>query len=265
MEGIPQVLVFDTAFHQTMPEEAYTYALPKELCEKHHIRRYGFHGTSHRYVTGEMLKLLDMPKEETRIVTCHLGNGSSVAAVKGGKVMDTTMGFTPLAGTIMGTRCGSIDPAIVPFLMEKENISASEMNNFLNKQCGFLGVSGISSDCRDLTEAMEQGDHGATLAMKMFGYHVKKYIGSFAAVMGGLDAVVFTAGIGENTPIIRQMATEGLEFLGLKLDQKLNENVPRPIRTTCISTPDSKVKVYVIPTNEELMIASDAERIASGK
>ena len=265
MPGIPQILVFDTAFHQTMPEEAYTYAIPKELIEKHKIRRYGFHGTSHRYVSGEMLKLLDKPAEDTKIVTCHLGNGSSISAVKGGKVMDTTMGFTPLAGTIMGTRCGSIDPAIVPFLMEKENIPASEMSNFMNKKCGFLGVSGVSSDCRDIAAARDAGNKDAALAMKILCYQIKKYIGSFAAAMGGLDAVVFTAGIGEKTPEIREGGTKGLEFLGIEIDPEINNNIPRPIATTCISKPGSKVKVYVIPTNEELVIARDAERLASKK
>ncbi len=265
MPGIPQVLVFDTAFHQTMPEEAYTYAIEKTIAEKYHIRRYGFHGTSHRYVSAEMAKLLDKPLEETKIVTCHLGNGSSITAVKGGKVMDTTMGFTPLPGTIMGTRSGDIDPAIVPFLMEKEGMSASEVSDFLNKKCGFLGVSGISSDCRDLSAAAEKGDKNAALAFKILGYQVKKYIGSYAAAMGGLDAVVFTAGIGENTAEIRALATEGLEFLGIEMDAEANANIPRPIGTTRISTEASRVKVYVIPTNEELMIASDAARLASGK
>ncbi len=265
MPGIPQILVFDTAFHQTMPEEAYTYAIQKEIAEKYHIRRYGFHGTSHRYVSAEMAKLLDKPLEEAKIVTCHLGNGSSITAVKGGKVMDTTMGFTPLPGTIMGTRSGDIDPAIVPFLMEKEGMSASEVSDFLNKKCGFLGVSGVSSDCRDLSAAAAKGDKNAALAFKILGYQVKKYIGSYAAAMGGLDAVVFTAGIGENTSEIRALGTEGLEFLGIEIDADVNNNIPRPIGTTCISKSSSKVKVYVIPTNEELMIANDAARIASGK
>ena len=263
MPSTPQVLVFDTAFHQTMPEEAYFYPIAYEYYEKYHIRRYGFHGTSHRYVTGEMLKLLDKPAEETKIVTCHLGNGSSISAVKGGKVIDTTMGFTPLDGVEMGTRCGTIDPAIVSFLMEKENMTPAQMNDFLNKKCGFLGVSGVSSDCRDITAAMEAGNHRAALAFKILGYQIKKYIGSYAAAMGGLDGIVFTAGIGENTHQIRSLACKGLEFLGVELDEEVNANVPRPIGTTLLSKKDAPVKVYLIPTNEELMIAKETAEIVS--
>ena len=264
MPNTPQVLVFDTAFHQTMPEKAYFYGVPYEMYEKYGIRRYGFHGTSHRYVSAEMLKLLDKPAEETKIVTCHLGNGSSIAAVKGGKVMDTTMGFTPLDGLIMGTRCGAIDPAIVPFIMEKENMTAAEVNNYLNKKSGFLGVSGVSSDCRDLCAAAKEGNKRAALAIDMLGYQIKKYIGAYAAAMGGLDAIVFTAGIGENTAIIRELACEELDFIGAVLDKDVNNNVPRPINTTCLSTKDSRVKIYLIPTNEELVIASDAAAIVKG-
>jgi acetate kinase len=263
MPEVPQVLVFDTAFHQTMPEEAYFYAVPYEYYDKYKIRKYGFHGTSHRYVSAEMIKLLDKPAEETKIVTCHLGNGSSISAVKGGKVIDTTMGFTPLDGVIMGTRSGNIDPAIIPFLMEKENLSVKEINDILNKKSGFLGVSGVSSDCRDISEAMENGNERAALAMKILGYQIKKYIGAYAAAMGGLDAIVFTAGIGENTPLIREMACEGLEYLGVELDESVNNNVPRPIGTTCLSTASSKVKVYLIPTNEEYVIANDTAEIVS--
>ncbi len=263
MPGVPQVLVFDTAFHQTMPEEAYIYPVSYDMYEKYHVRRYGFHGTSHRYVSGEMIKLLDKPAEETRIITCHLGNGSSITAVKGGRVIDTSMGFTPLDGVTMGTRCGSIDPAIVPFIMEKEGYTPAQMNEYLNKKCGFLGVSGISSDCRDICEAMNKGDRRSSLALRLLCYEIKKYIGSYAAAMGGLDAIVFTAGIGENTPIVREMATDGLEFLGIKLDKDANNNVKRPITTTCLSAPDSKVKIYLIPTNEELVIANDTAEIVS--
>ncbi len=263
MPNVPQVLVFDTAFHQTMPEEAYFYAVPYEYYDKYKIRKYGFHGTSHRYVSAEMIKLLDKPAEETKIVTCHLGNGSSISAVKGGKVVDTTMGFTPLDGVIMGTRSGNIDPAIVPFLMEKENLSVKEINDILNKKSGFLGVSGISSDCRDISEAMKGGNKRAELAIKILGYQIKKYIGAYAAAMGGLDAIVFTAGIGENTPFIRELACEGLEYLGVELDTDVNNNVPRPINTTCLSKNGSKVKVYLIPTNEEYVIANDTAEIAS--
>ncbi len=263
MPEVPQVLVFDTAFHQTMPEEAYFYPIPYEYYEKYKIRKYGFHGTSHRYVSAEMIKLLDKPAEETKIVTCHLGNGSSISAVKGGKVVDTTMGFTPLDGVIMGTRSGNIDPALIPFLMEQENLSVKEINDILNKKSGFLGVSGVSSDCRGIAEAMDNGNKRAELAIKILGYQIKKYIGAYSAAMGGLDAVVFTAGIGENTPFIRAMACEGLEYLGVELDANVNENVPRPINTTCLSKPSSKVKVYLIPTNEEYVIANDTAEIVS--
>lgn len=262
MPNTPQVLVFDTAFHQTMPKEAYTYAIPTELYEKYAIRRYGFHGTSHRYVSGEMTKILGKA-EGTKIVTCHLGNGSSVSAVKDGKVIDTSMGFTPLAGVEMGTRCGDIDPAIVPFLMDKLNMDTTQINDFLNKKCGFLGVSGISSDCRDLEAAIADGNENAKLAMDILGYQIKKYIGSYAAAMGGLDAIVFTAGIGENTASIRKKALDGLEFLGVEYDPEVNEKTFGRSGTTELSTKSSKVKVYMIPTNEELVIASDTEKIVN--
>lgn len=260
MPQTPQVLVFDTAFHQTMPPEAYMYGISYDMYEKYGVRRYGFHGTSHRYVSGEMLKLLGKT-EGTKIVTCHLGNGSSISAVKDGKVMDTSMGFTPLAGVLMGTRCGDMDPAVVPFIMGKENMSADEVNAYLNKKCGLLGISGVSSDCRDVTAAIEAGNERAALAMNMLGYQIKKYIGSYAAAMGGLDAIVFTAGIGENTASIREMACQGLEYLGVEFDTEANNSVARPVKTTCLSKKDSRVKVYIIPTNEELVIASDTEAL----
>ena len=260
MPNTPQVLVFDTAFHQTMPKEAYTYAIPTELVEKYAIRRYGFHGTSHRYVSAEMTKILGKV-EGTKIVTCHLGNGSSISAVKDGKVLDTSMGFTPLAGVEMGTRCGDIDPAIVPFLMEKLDMNTTQINDFLNKKCGFLGVSGVSSDCRDLEAAIADGNENAKLAMDLLGYQIKKYIGSYAAAMGGLDAIVFTAGIGENTASIRKRALDGLEFLGVEYDADVNEKTFGRNGVTELSTKNSKVKVYMIPTNEELVIASDTEEI----
>ena len=260
MPNTPQVLVFDTAFHQTMPKEAYTYAIPTELYEKYAIRRYGFHGTSHRYVSGEMTKILGKV-EGTKIVTCHLGNGSSISAVKDGKVVDTSMGFTPLAGVEMGTRCGDIDPAIVPFLMDKLNMNTTQINDFLNKKCGFLGVSEVSSDCRDLEAAIAAGNEKAKLAMDLLGYQIKKYIGSYAAAMGGVDAIVFTAGIGENTASIRKRALEGLEFLGIEIDADVNEKTFGRNGVTELSTKNSKVKVYMIPTNEELVIASDTEEI----
>ncbi|NLK39895.1 MAG: acetate kinase [Clostridiales bacterium] len=263
MPDIPQVLVFDTAFHQTMPEEAYFYPIPYPMYEKYKIRRYGFHGTSHKYVSGEMIKLLDKPKGETKIVTCHLGNGSSIAAVKGGKVIDTSMGFTPLDGVIMGSRCGSIDPAIVAFIMEKEGFTPSEMNVFMNKKCGFLGVSELSSDCRDLTAAIAEGNRKALLAIKILGYQIKKYIGSYAAAMNGLDAVVFTAGIGENTAIVREMACRDMEFMGIDFDFEVNNGVGHATDKVCLTKPNSKVKVYLIPTNEELVIASETEKIVS--
>ena len=261
LPGTPQALVFDTAFHQTMPEEAYMYGVSYDLYEDYGIRRYGMHGTSHRFVAGEMIKLLGGKAEGTKIVTCHLGNGSSISAVKDGKCIDTTMGFTPLAGTIMGTRCGDIDPALVTYIMEKKGYSIDEVNNYLNKKCGFLGISGVSSDCRDLEAAIAEGNHRAQLAIDILKYQIKKYIGSYAAAMGGLDAVVFTAGIGENTPKIRAGALSGLEFLGIELDQEVNANTMGWTGLTKLSTDDSKVKVYMIPTNEELVIAQDTEAL----
>ncbi len=263
MPHVPQVLVFDTAFHQTMPAKAYTYPLPYEICEKYNIRRYGFHGTSHKFVSREMAKLLDKPVEETKIVTCHIGNGSSISAVKGGKVIDTTMGFTPLDGIEMGTRCGSIDPAIVTFIMKKEGLTPDEMDNFMNKKCGFLGVSGVSSDSRDIEAGILNGDKRCELAAKILAYQVKKYIGAYAAAMNGLDAVVFTAGMGENNPELRQRACEDMQFYGIEIDKELNAKTLRQSNSVKISKDGSKTAVYVIPTNEELMIASDTEDIVS--
>ena len=262
MPGKPQALVFDTAFHQTMAPEAYVYALPYEFYEKYGIRRYGMHGTSHRYVSAEMAKLLGKPVEETKIVTCHIGNGSSISAVKGGKVMDTSMGFTPLAGVEMGTRCGDIDPAIVPFIMEKEELSPAQVNDLMNKKSGFLGVSGFSSDSRDLEAAIADGPSNpnyerANLAVNILKHNIKKYIGAYAAIMNGLDAVVFTAGIGENNPHLRELVCEDLEFFGIKFDRAANDAAPHVSENTKISADDSRVAVYVIPTNEELVIAKD--------
>ncbi len=269
MPGKPQVLVFDTAFHQTMAPEAYVYALPYEYYEKYGIRRYGMHGTSHRYVSGEMAKLLNKPVEETKIVTCHIGNGSSITAVKGGKVMDTSMGFTPLAGVEMGTRCGDIDPAIVPYIMERDGLSASEINNIMNKKSGFLGVAGVS-DARDLEDAINEGPSNPNyekclLAVNILKHQLKKYIGSYAAVMNGLDAVVFTAGIGENSTMLRKMVCEDMEFFGIELDEEQNLKAFRKGDPTKISKEDSKVAVWVIPTNEELVIAKDTAAIVAGK
>ena len=262
MPGVPQVLVFDTAFHQTMPDYAYTYPLPREICEKHGIRRYGFHGTSHRFVSKIMNELLGN-KADSKIITCHIGNGSSISAVRDGKCLDTTMGFTPLEGLEMGTRCGSIDPAIVPYLMEKENIPVSEISDFMNKKCGFLGVTGKFSDSRDVEEGIKNGDERCMLAANILAYQVKKYIGSFSAAMNGVDAIVFTAGMGENNPELRERALKDMDYLGIELDLEVNAKTWRQPNIVEISKPTSKVKVYVIPTNEELMIARDTAEIAS--
>ena len=262
MPGTPQVLVFDTAFHSTMPKAAHVYGVPYEMYEKYQIRRYGAHGTSHRYVAGECIKLLNKPVEETKIITCHLGNGSSISAVKGGKCIDTSMGFTPLAGVVMGTRCGDMDPAIVPFIMEKEGFTPDEMNTFMNKKCGLLGVSGVSSDCRDVNDAIDNGNERAKLAIDILAYQIKKYIGSYTAAMNGLDAIVFTAGIGENNDSLRADVMRDMEFFGIKFDFEANKNFKRG-QVNLLSAPDSKVKVYMIPTNEELVIASDTEKLVS--
>ncbi len=263
MPDVPQVLVFDTAFHQTMPDYAYTYGISKDLAEKYNIRRYGAHGTSHRFVSGKMIDLLGGKAEGTKIVTCHIGNGSSIAAVKDGRVIDTSMGFTPLEGVIMGTRCGTVDPAIVTYLMDREGFTPAEMNDYMNKQCGFAGVSGISSDSRDIEAAILKGDKQALLTASILAYHVKKYIGSYAAAMNGLDAVVFTAGMGENNPELRERVCTDMQFFGIEIDTALNATVLRQPNIVELSTPASKVKVYVIPTDEELMIASDTRDIVS--
>ena len=259
MPNVPQVAVFDTAFHQTMPEEAYLYGIPYEYYEKYKIRRYGFHGTSHNYVSGKAAELLGKSINDIKIITCHLGNGSSVAAVKNGKVIDTTMGLTPLAGILMGTRSGDIDPAIVTFLMEKENLGIDEINAVLNKKSGVLGISGVSSDFRDLADAADKGNKRADAALKMFCYGIKKYIGSYAAAMGGVDAVVFTAGVGENDSATRKGITEGLEFLGIKIDDEKNKLRGQAID---VSAEGATVRTLVIPTDEEMMIATETERLA---
>ena len=267
MPDKPQVLVFDTAFHQSMAPEAYTYALPYELYEKYGVRRYGAHGTSHRFVAGEMCKILGKT-EGTKIVTCHIGNGSSISAVKDGKVMDTSMGFTPLAGVEMGTRCGDIDPALVPYMMEKLNLSGAEVNNLMNKKSGFLGISGFSSDSRDLENAIANGPSDphyerANLAVNILKFQLKKYIGAYSAIMNGLDAVVFTAGIGENNPHLREIVCEDMEYFGIKINKELNAKTLRQPNIVKLSTDDSKVAVYLIPTNEELVIARDTAAIVS--
>ncbi len=261
MPGVPQVLVFDTAFHQTMSKQAYMYGLPYEMYEKYHVRRYGAHGTSHRYVAAEAAKLLDKPVEETKIITCHIGNGSSISAVKGGKCIDTSMGFTPLAGILMGTRCGDIDPAIVTYIMKNEGFTPDEMSDYMNKKCGFLGLSGISSDARDIEAAILEGNERAELAATTLAYQIKRYIGAYTAAMDGVDAVIFTAGMGENNPELRERVCTDLENFGIKLDLELNAKTKVQPNNVLISTPDSKIKVYVIPTNEELVIASDTEKI----
>lgn len=261
MKGIPQVLVIDTAFHRTMPEKAYMYPVPYSIYEKYKIRRYGFHGTSHRYVSGKVIDYLGGNPEGTKIITCHIGNGSSITAIKDGRVVDTSMGFTPLDGIEMGSRCGAIDPAIVPFIMEKENISPKEMQNYMNKECGLLGVSGVSGDMRLLMAAVKEGKERAKLAYDILIYDIQKYIGGYVAALNGVDAIAFTAGIGENTPELRRDVINGLSYLGVKLDEEKNligKNLPEP---ALISTPDSKVKVYVVETDEELVIASDTRRV----
>ncbi len=256
---VPQVAVFDTAFHQTMPPVAYTYALPYEYYEKDKVRRYGFHGTSHKYVTQRAADMLGKPIESLKLISCHLGNGSSIAAVCHGKSVDTSMGFTPLAGLPMGTRSGDLDAGILEFLMNKYNMDIKEMLNVLNKKSGVQGVSGVSSDFRDLGSAAEQGNTRAALALDMFSYGVKKYIGAYAAAMGGVDAVIFTAGVGENDGQQRMAIASGLEFMGIKMDADAN-NVRG--KEAIISAIDSKVKVLLIPTNEELMIALDTAALA---
>lgn len=254
MPGVQMVAVFDTAFHQTMPSSSYIYPLPYELYEKYGIRKYGFHGTSHRYVSARAAEFLGKDMNEMKIVTCHLGNGASLAAVKNGKCIDTSMGFTPLEGLAMGTRCGDIDPAIVTFIMEKEDLDINGINNIMNKKSGVLGISGVSSDFRDIEEAAEKGNERAKLALDKFNMRVKKYIAAYAAVMGGVDTVVFTAGLGENSSSNRKEICSGLEFMGIKIDDEKN-NVRG--KDAVVSTDDSKVKVLVVPTNEELMIAKD--------
>lgn len=262
MPKVPQVLVFDTAFHTTQPKKASTYAIKYEDAEAYQIRRYGAHGTSHRFVSQEMAKLLAKPLSETKIVTCHIGNGSSVSAVMGGKCVDTSMGFTPLDGVEMGTRCGSIDPAIVPYLMKKKNLTPDEIANYMNKECGFLGVSGISSDSRDIEAAIaDRHDERATLAAEILAYQIKKYIGAYAAAMNGLDAVVFTAGMGENNPELRERVCTDMSYFGIEINRELNAKTLRQPNIVELSTPASRVKVYLIPTNEELMIARDTEAL----
>ncbi len=260
MPKTPMALVFDTSFHATMPEKAYLYGIDYEDYKNFGVRKYGFHGTSHKFVSAEAAKYLGKKPSELKIVTCHLGNGSSITAVDGGKCVDTTMGFTPLAGVLMGTRSGDIDASAVEFLARKKGMSHAEVINYLNKKCGVAGISGVSSDFRDLIAGAEQGNARCALALDMFAYQTKKFVGAFAAAMGGLDCIVFTAGIGENTPVVRAGVCEGLEFLGVKLDKAANAGKNTgAIRE--ISAKDSKVKVLVIPTNEELVIARETAEL----
>ena len=261
MPGTPMVAVFDTAFHQTMPPVAYTYALPYEYYEQDKVRRYGFHGTSHKYVAQRAAAMLGKPIEELKLISCHLGNGSSITAINGGKSVDTSMGFTPLAGLPMGTRAGDLDAGILQYLMNKHGMNIDEMLNVLNKKSGVEGVSHISSDFRDLENAEAEGNKRAELALRVFDYAVKKYIGAYAAAMGGVDAVIFTAGVGENGPETRESACAGLEFMGIKIDPEKDKVRGKEMD---VSTDDAKVRVLVIPTNEELMIAMDTAAIVKG-
>lgn len=258
---VPQAVVFDTAFHQTMPPKAYMYGIPYEDYEKYHVRKYGFHGTSHRFVSSALAEAMGKDLKDLKVVSCHLGNGSSITAVENGKSIDTSMGFTPLDGIIMGTRSGAIDASAVTFLAKKLGMNADEMSNYLNKKCGFLGVSEVSSDNREIYDAIHHGNPKAQLTADMLRYEIKKYIGSYAAVMNGLDAVIFTGGIGENSWEVREGVCTNMDFLGIKIDNELNKTVRGDLKK--ISAPDSKVEVWVIPTNEELLIARDTLALIS--
>ena len=255
MPGLPQVGVFDTAFHQTMPKKAYMYAIPYELYDKYAIRRYGFHGTSHRYVSKRVCDFLGVKPEEKKVITCHIGNGGSVAAVDGGKCIDTSMGLTPLEGVMMGTRSGDIDGGAVSFIQKKLSLDADGISNLLNKKSGLLGITGISSDMREIDAAANNGDEKAVLALDMYNYRIKKYVGAYAAAMGGVDIIVFTAGVGENQDNMREYVCKGMEWMGVKLDAEKNATIHG--EEAVISAPDSKVTVVVVPTDEELMIATD--------
>lgn len=264
MPGVPEVAVFDTSFHQTMPDYAYMYGLPYEYYEKYHIRRYGFHGTSHRFISLEAARMLGKSPEEVKIVTCHLGNGSSVAAVDRGRVLDTSMGMTPLEGLLMGTRCGSLDPAIIPFIMKKEGLDADAVDTLMNKRSGILGISGMTSDNRDIEEGAKNGNDRCRLIEDMIVYQLTKYIGAYAAAMGGVDAIVFAGGIGENNPSYRSRAIAKLGFLGATVDESKNMEAAHPSHEYDISADGARVRTLVIPTNEELMIARDTSEIVAG-
>lgn len=261
LPGKPQVAVFDTAFHQTLPEKAFLYGLPYVLYKRHKIRRYGFHGTSHFYVSNRLYSIAGLDKENSKVITIHLGNGCSMAAILNGLSQDTSMGFTPLEGLLMGTRSGDLDPSTILFIMNKEELSLSSANTLLNKHSGLMGISGVSSDMREIIQEMENGDKKAKNAFDIFCYRVKKYIGSYAAALGGVDAIVFTGGIGENAALVREHVLAGLEFLGIKLDKEANNNGPKERK---ITTKSSKTQVWVVPTNEELVIARDTIKIIFG-
>ncbi len=260
---VPEVVVFDTAFHSTMPPKAYMFPIPYEYYEKYKIRRYGFHGTSHRYVSQKCAEVMGRDIKDLKIITCHLGNGSSITAVDGGKCVDTSMGLTPLDGFMMGTRTGTLDPSVVTYIAEKEGMSPKDMDTLLNKKSGLLGISGISSDDRDVSAAADEGNPRAKLAQEMLEYEIKKFIGAYVAVLNGVDAIVFTAGIGENQPRHREKVCDELGYLGVKIDHELNNQYIHGLEGE-ISTPDSKVKVYVLCTNEEIMIARDTKAIVEG-
>lgn len=261
LPNVPQIAVFDTAFHQSMPEENFLYSLPYEYYTEHGVRKYGFHGTSHKYVTQRAAELLGRPLEDLRLISCHLGSGASIAAVAGGRSIDTTMGFTPLEGITMGTRSGSLDPALIPFLMQKTGKSAEEVLNVMNKESGVYGLSGISSDLRDIEQAAAEGNHRAEVSLKIFSNRIHGYIGQYAAEMNGVDAIIFTAGVGENSDVIRERILRGLEFMGVYWDPSLNNGARG--KELFINYPHSPVKVIIIPTNEELVIARDTVRVAN--
>ncbi|WP_256757352.1 acetate kinase [Cohnella sp. WQ 127256] len=260
---VPQAVVFDTAFHQTMPPNSYLYAIPTVLYRKHKIRRYGFHGTSHDYVSKRSAEYLGLPLDNLKLITCHIGNGASCTAILNGKSFDTSMGMTPLEGLMMGTRSGDLDPAIVPYTINKEDLTLNEVNSMLNKHSGLLAISGISSDMREVIEAMNDGNEKAKLAFEMYTYRIRKYIGAYIAAMDGVDAIVFTAGVGENSDVLRKEVCKGLTFFGVQLDEK--RNAVRSSEARRITTDDSKVSVLVVPTNEELLIARDTYRLVLEK
>lgn len=260
-ESTPQVVVFDTAFHQTMPPKAYMFALPYEDYQKYHVRKYGFHGTSHRFVSNALAEAMGKNIEDLKIISCHLGNGSSITAVQGGKCVDTSMGFTPLDGILMGTRCGAVDPSAVTFVAAKHGFTPDEMSQYMNKKSGFLGVTGVSSDNRDITAAAEHGDQRAILAEEMLAYEIQKYIGSYTAAMNGVDAVLFTGGIGENSWEVRKAVCDNMTFFGIEIDEELNQKTRGTL--TKLSKPGAKTEVWVVPTNEELLIARDTLALIS--